>query len=81
MSQSRGKAIDENAFNSGVEASTQRVVRQPGQTGLDLANNSEQSRPSFFTAAGADRVHPEVVWEKLKSLKEGVELASQSRSW
>lgn len=35
----------------------------------------------FATAAGSDRVHPEVVWEKLKSLREGADLASQSLSW
>jgi 5-methyltetrahydropteroyltriglutamate--homocysteine methyltransferase len=35
----------------------------------------------FATTAGSDRVHPEVVWEKLKSLREGADLASQSLSW
>ena len=35
----------------------------------------------FATAAGSDRVHPEVVWEKLKSLRAGADLASQSVSW
>ena len=32
----------------------------------------------FATSAGSDRVHPDVVWEKLKSLRDGAALASQS---
>jgi 5-methyltetrahydropteroyltriglutamate--homocysteine methyltransferase len=35
----------------------------------------------FATTAGADRVYPPVVWEKLKSLREGATLASQELSW
>ena len=35
----------------------------------------------FATSAGSDRVHPEVVWEKLKSLRDGAALASQALSW
>ena len=35
----------------------------------------------FATSAGSDRVHPDVVWEKLKSLRDGAALASQSLSW
>jgi 5-methyltetrahydropteroyltriglutamate--homocysteine methyltransferase len=35
----------------------------------------------FATSAGADRVFPPVVWEKLKSLKQGAGLASESIAW
>ncbi len=35
----------------------------------------------FATSAGTDRVHPDVVWEKLKSLRDGAALASQSLPW
>lgn len=35
----------------------------------------------FATSAGSDRVLPDVAWEKLKSLRDGAALASQSLSW
>jgi 5-methyltetrahydropteroyltriglutamate--homocysteine methyltransferase len=35
----------------------------------------------FATSAGSDRVHPDVVWEKLKSLRDGAAQASQSLAW
>ena len=35
----------------------------------------------FSTSAGMERVVPGIVWEKLKTLREGADLASQNLSW
>lgn len=35
----------------------------------------------FGTAAGMERVQPSVVWQKLKTMREGAELASRNVSW
>ena len=35
----------------------------------------------FVTSAGSDRVHPLMVLEKLKSLRQRADLASQSLPW
>ena len=35
----------------------------------------------FGTSAGMDRVQTPVVWEKLKTMREGAELASRNLSW
>ena len=35
----------------------------------------------FGTSAGMDRVQTPVVWEKLKTMREGAELASRNFGW
>ena len=35
----------------------------------------------FGTSAGTERVLPGIVWQKLKTMREGAELASASMSW
>ena len=49
VGQSQGNNVDPESFQSEVRASTQRVIRLQHETGVDVANNGEQSRPSFST--------------------------------
>ncbi|MGO9453921.1 MAG: cobalamin-independent methionine synthase II family protein [Candidatus Binataceae bacterium] len=46
---SRGEAIDNGAFESEVEQSTRRVIAKQIEAGIDIGNNGEQARESFFT--------------------------------
>jgi len=49
VGQTQGNNVDPESFQSEVRASTQRVIRLQHETGVDVANNGEQSRPSFST--------------------------------
>ncbi|MFQ6029622.1 MAG: hypothetical protein ACE5Q6_19265, partial [Dehalococcoidia bacterium] len=49
VAQSQGESIDSDAFQSEVARSTQRVIGLQREVGVDIANNGEQSRPSFST--------------------------------
>ncbi|MGO9606625.1 MAG: cobalamin-independent methionine synthase II family protein [Candidatus Binataceae bacterium] len=46
---SRGEAIDNAAFEREVEESTRRVIAKQIEAGIDIGNNGEQARESFFT--------------------------------
>jgi 5-methyltetrahydropteroyltriglutamate--homocysteine methyltransferase len=46
---SRGELIDPDARAKAVEASTRRVVEKQLEVGIDIGNNGEQPRESFFT--------------------------------
>lgn len=45
----RGEAVDARALEAAVEASTIDVIRRQAEVGIDIANNGEQARESFFT--------------------------------
>jgi 5-methyltetrahydropteroyltriglutamate--homocysteine methyltransferase len=49
VSQSRGEPVDPDTFRSEVDAATGRTVRRQKESGVDVANNGEQSRVSFST--------------------------------
>jgi 5-methyltetrahydropteroyltriglutamate--homocysteine methyltransferase len=49
IKKSRGEAIDETAFNAAIDESTRRVIRLQLEAGIDVGNNGEQARESFFT--------------------------------
>src|ERR1700688_4224431 len=46
---SRGEEVDGAALAAEIEASTRSVVEQQLEAGIDIGNNGEQSRESFFT--------------------------------
>ena len=46
---SRGEAIDAAAQDRDVRAATERAVAQQLACGVDVGNDGEQSRESFFT--------------------------------
>jgi len=46
---SRREPVDAAALAAAVEESTQRVVRQQLEAGIDVGNDGEQARESFFT--------------------------------
>ena len=46
---SHHEPVDQSALDWAVEESTRRVVRMQSECGIDVANNGEQSRESFFT--------------------------------
>jgi 5-methyltetrahydropteroyltriglutamate--homocysteine methyltransferase len=46
---SRGEAIDRHALEKAVEDSTRRVIEKQLEVGIDVGNNGEQPRESFFT--------------------------------
>ncbi len=46
---SRGEAIDLGALEREVEASTRNVIAKQLEAGIDIGNNGEQGRESFFT--------------------------------
>jgi 5-methyltetrahydropteroyltriglutamate--homocysteine methyltransferase len=46
---SRGEAIDRTALEKLVEESTRRVIEKQVEVGIDVGNNGEQPRESFFT--------------------------------
>jgi 5-methyltetrahydropteroyltriglutamate--homocysteine methyltransferase len=84
---SRGEAIDDAAFERAVEAATQQVVAAQLEAGIDIGNDGEQGPESFVTyvqhrmsgfggSAGIGDIAPSVVWEKLRALKAGADLAS-----
>lgn len=45
----RGDAVDEQEFASAIEESTAAVVRLQSDCGIDVGNDGEQARESFFT--------------------------------
>jgi 5-methyltetrahydropteroyltriglutamate--homocysteine methyltransferase len=47
--QSRGEAVDTTELAELVAASTRRVIEQQRSAGIDIGNDGEQSRESFFT--------------------------------
>ena len=47
--QSRGEAVDAAELTALVAASTRRVIEQQRASGIDVGNDGEQSRESFFT--------------------------------
>jgi 5-methyltetrahydropteroyltriglutamate--homocysteine methyltransferase len=47
--QSKGEAVDREAFAAEVQASTREVIEQQAQAGIDVGNSGEQSRISFST--------------------------------
>ena len=47
--QSRGGAVDAAELTALVAASTRRVIEQQRASGIDVGNDGEQSRESFFT--------------------------------
>ena len=49
VKKSRGEAVDEKAFAAAIEAATRRVIKNQLDAGIDIGNNGEQARESFFT--------------------------------
>ena len=49
VKKSRGENVDDAAMADEVDASTRYVVGKQLESGIDVANNGEQSRESFFT--------------------------------
>jgi 5-methyltetrahydropteroyltriglutamate--homocysteine methyltransferase len=49
VQQSRGEAVDAEVIGKAVEASTRHVVEKQIEVGIDIGNNGEQPRESFFT--------------------------------
>ncbi len=47
--QSKGEAVDGEAFAAEVQASTREVIEKQAQAGIDVGNSGEQSRISFST--------------------------------
>jgi 5-methyltetrahydropteroyltriglutamate--homocysteine methyltransferase len=46
---SRHEQIDQATMDRAIEQSTRRIVRMQSECGIDVGNNGEQSRESFFT--------------------------------
>lgn len=46
---SRHESVDNAEFEQGVEESIRRAIRMQAECGIDVANNGEQPRESFFT--------------------------------
>jgi 5-methyltetrahydropteroyltriglutamate--homocysteine methyltransferase len=46
---SRHEPVDNSAMEQAIEDSTRRVVRMQAECGIDVGNNGEQPRESFFT--------------------------------
>lgn len=44
-----GTAVEANAFEEAIEAATRAVIARQIETGLDIINNGEMGRESFFT--------------------------------
>src|SRR5713101_7307826 len=49
VKKSRGEDVDGAAMMAEIEASTRYVVGKQLEAGIDIGNNGEQSRESFFT--------------------------------
>jgi 5-methyltetrahydropteroyltriglutamate--homocysteine methyltransferase len=47
--QSHGEAVDATELGTLVDASTRHVIEQQRAAGIDVGNDGEQSRESFFT--------------------------------
>jgi 5-methyltetrahydropteroyltriglutamate--homocysteine methyltransferase len=46
---SRHEAVDNSLLDRAIEESTRRIVKMQSECGIDVGNNGEQSRESFFT--------------------------------
>src|SRR5216684_6177126 len=49
VKKSRGEVVDDAAMAGEIEASTRYVIGKQLDAGIDVGNNGEQSRESFFT--------------------------------
>lgn len=49
VAKAKGEALDEEAFASGVEEATREVISEQIKAGVDVINNGEVGRESFFT--------------------------------
>jgi len=49
LSLSKRQAVDQEALAEAVEAATRDVIRKQREAGIDIGNNGEQARESFFT--------------------------------
>ncbi|MEJ2088240.1 MAG: hypothetical protein P8Y69_07165 [Gammaproteobacteria bacterium] len=49
VAQSRGEAVDARGLADEIRASTEAVIAKQADAGIDIANNGEQARESFFT--------------------------------
>ena len=49
VAQSQGESVNPNSFQSEVTAATELALQKQREAGVDVANNGEQSRPSFST--------------------------------
>ena len=49
VKKSRGEAVDERAFAAAIAEATRRVIKNQLDAGIDIGNNGEQARESFFT--------------------------------
>ncbi len=49
VKKSRGEEVDDAALAQSIEESTRDVIRKQLEAGVDVGNNGEQSRESFFT--------------------------------
>ena len=47
--QSRGERVEPEALDAAIEAATRRVISRQRACGIDVGNNGEQPRESFFT--------------------------------
>ena len=45
----KGQPVDESELNQTIEAAVVDVVAKQARVGIDIANDGEQSRESFFT--------------------------------
>ena len=96
VAHSRGEPVSPQALDDAVAASTTAVLKRQADAGVDIANNGEQARESFFTyvqhrmsgfggtsqrPAFADMVrYPSWVKLKLPSYQGGVNLATAPRA-
>jgi len=49
VQQFRGEAVAEDALEQAIVSSTREVIRRQADCGIDIGNNGEHSRESFFT--------------------------------
>ena len=49
LAASRGETVDGAALAEAITASTREVIEQQREAGIDIGNNGEQARESFFT--------------------------------
>ncbi|MGH7840468.1 MAG: hypothetical protein ACREQT_02995 [Candidatus Binataceae bacterium] len=45
---SRREAVEQSALDAAIEAATREVIRRQLECGIDIGNNGEQPRESFF---------------------------------
>jgi methionine synthase II (cobalamin-independent) len=82
------KPYDEAAFGACLHDSVADVVRQQANIGLDIINDGEYGKTiswsrydcGFAQGPFVQRVHPSIMWAKLRALVEGARIASK-RLW